>query len=84
MPLSKIDRAMLQLERSWWNMDGSKEQNIRATFQFSPSIYYARLGELLNTEEALAFDPLLVRRLRRQRDRRRAARVAANAGGPIS
>jgi hypothetical protein len=39
------------------------------------------LTDLLDDPDALAYDPLLVRRLRRARDRRRRARVE---GRPVS
>jgi hypothetical protein len=39
------------------------------------------LNELLNSPEAAAYDPLVVRRLRRQRDRRRRARFEGRSAG---
>ncbi|MND09375.1 hypothetical protein D3C83_326470 [compost metagenome] len=44
-----------------------KTDRIRADLGISSSTYYKRLAELIDTPEALAFDPLLVRRLRRRR-----------------
>ena len=73
MALSERDRAILDFERSWWTEEGAKEAAIRRRFQLSPGRYYQVLGALLATPEAAAYDPLVVRRLRRQRvDRRRA------------
>ena len=43
--------------------------------------YYHLIGELIYDPEALDYDPLLIRRLRRVRDRRRRARVE---GRPMS
>jgi hypothetical protein len=82
MPLSSRDRAILDFERNWWSVPGPKEQEIRRRFELSPTRYYQLLGELLESSEALAYDPLVVRRLRRLRDRRRRARwVGRPAGG---
>jgi hypothetical protein len=74
MPLSDRDRAIIDFERSWWAEPGPKEQAIRNRFALSATRYYQLLGELLDNDEALAYDPLLLRRLRRMRDRRRRAR----------
>ncbi len=75
--LTDRDREMLELERYWWQYAGAKEQAIREKFDMSATRYYQVLNALIDTEEALAFDPLLVKRLRRlraQRQRRRSAR----------
>lgn len=74
MPLSDRDRAILDFEREWWTLDGSKEAAIRARFALSPARYYQLLAALIDTPDAMAYDPLLVRRLRRTRERRRRAR----------
>ena len=76
---SLTDRAreVLELERYWWQYAGAKEQAIREKFDMSATRYYQMLNALIDTEEALAFDPLLVKRLRRlraERQRRRSAR----------
>ena len=74
MALTERDRAILDFERSWWREPGPKEQAIKDRFELSSTRYYEILGELLAMAEAEAYDPLVVRRLRRQRDRRRRAR----------
>lgn len=68
--LTKRERAVLAFERDWRAHDGNKQQMIKVHFGFSPSYYYALLGELIERPEAEAADPLLVRRLRRQRRER--------------
>lgn len=83
MALSDRDRAILDFERSWWAEPGPKETAIRERLELSPTRYYELLAELLDDDEALAYDPLVVRRLRRLRDRRRRARFEGRtAGGP--
>jgi hypothetical protein len=83
MALSDRDRAILDFERSWWTQPGTKDAAIRASFELSPTRYYQVLNELLDTPDAYDYDPLVVRRLRRHRDRRRRARYEGrSAGGP--
>jgi hypothetical protein len=74
MELTDRDRAILDFERSWWAEAGPKEALIREKFELSATRYYQILNELLEAPEAYAYDPLVVRRLRRLRDRRRRAR----------
>jgi len=74
MPLSTRERAILDFERTWWSLPGPKEVTIRQEFDLSPTRYYQLLSELLDSTDAMQYDPLVVRRLRRVRDRRRRAR----------
>lgn len=78
--LSERDREILSLERLWWQYAGAKEQAIRDKFDMSATRYYQVLNALLDREEALAFDPLLVKRLRRMRERRQRSRSARRLG----
>ena len=74
--LSGTDHAILDFERAWWRSPGPKADAIRAELSMSPSVYYRRLGALIDRPEAMEADPLLVRRLRRDRaDRRRTRHV---------
>ncbi len=74
MPLTERDKAILDFERSWWSEPGPKETAIRERFELSGTRYYAILNELLDDPASLDYDPLVVRRLRRLRDRRRKQR----------
>jgi len=65
--LSADDRALLAFECTWWVEPGLKTDRIRTELGISSSTYYKRLNELIDAPEALEFDPLLVRRLRRRR-----------------
>jgi hypothetical protein len=79
--LDERDREMLDFEREWWKYAGAKEQAIRARFDLSTTRYYELLNRLIDLDEAVAHDPMLVKRLRRlrsQRQRQRAARRASN------
>ncbi|MGI8663148.1 MAG: DUF3263 domain-containing protein [Acidimicrobiales bacterium] len=81
MPLTDRDRAILEFERSWWSEPGPKELAIRAHFELSSTRYYEIIGDLLDDPEAMAYDPLVVRRLRRLRERRRRARFEGRSAG---
>ena len=74
MALSDRERAILDFERTWWAETGPKELAIRERFQLSATRYYQVLNALLESPDAIEYDPLVVRRLRRLRDRRRRAR----------
>jgi hypothetical protein len=80
--LNERERAILDFERSWWMRDGSKEAAIKDELGLSSARYYQLLGGLLKDDDALAYDPLLVRRLRRLRDRRRRARFEGPSATP--
>ena len=81
MPLSARDRAVLDFERSWWTMPGPKGSAIRERFDLSPARYYQVLAALLESPDAHAYDPLVVRRLRRRRERRRRVRFEGRPAG---
>lgn len=74
MGLTERDEAILDFERSWWDGSGPKAAAIQARFDLSSSRYYQLLHEIMDDPEALQLDPLLIRRLRRERDRRRRER----------
>lgn len=82
--LSEREMRILAFERNWWRQPGAKEQAVADTLGLSATRYYQLLNELIDRKEALAFDPVLVKRLRRQRARRqrlRAARTGHGEGG---
>jgi hypothetical protein len=78
--LSERDREILAFERQWWKYAGAKEQAIRDLFDMSATRYYQVLNALLDRPEALAADPMLVKRLRRLRTARQRARSARRLG----
>jgi hypothetical protein len=81
MGLSERDRAILDFEASWWTETGTKEASIRTRFGLSASRYRQILAVLVDSAEAESIDPFLVRRLRRDRDRRRRARYEGRPAG---
>jgi hypothetical protein len=74
--LSDRDREILAFERQWWKYAGAKEQAVRELFGLSATRYYQVLNALIDSPEALAHDPMLVKRLRRMRATRQRARSA--------
>jgi hypothetical protein len=78
--LSARDAEILAFERQWWKFAGAKEQAIRDKFQMSATRYYQVLNALIDKPEALAQDPLLVKRLRRLRSTRQRNRSAKRLG----
>ena len=74
--LSERDRAVLGFERQWWKYSGAKEAAIRELFDMSATRYYQLINSLIDTPEALEFDPMMVKRLRRMRSSRQASRSA--------
>ena len=77
MPLPDRERAILELERPWWTLDTPKDVLVRERLGCTTETFYVELNTLLDSPDAVRHDPLLVRRLRRLRDRRRRDRVEA-------
>lgn len=80
MTLSERERTLLDLETGWWRYAGDKETAIRESLDCPTGAYYAELNRLIDRPEAEAAYPLVVRRLRRQRERRRSQRSARRLG----
>jgi hypothetical protein len=80
--LDELTRAVLEFERAVAWAGASKERAIREALGITPTRYRQVLLGALARPEALAFDPMLVRRLRRLRDGRRRIRLARRLGHP--
>jgi Protein of unknown function (DUF3263) len=78
--LSRREHEMLTFERQWWRQAGAKETAIRDRFGVPPTRYYQVLNALVDRSDALAADPLLVRRLRRLRRARARTRSSQGSG----
>ena len=81
--LTEREQEVLAFERQWWKYAGAKEQAIRELFDMSATRYYQVLNALLDRPEAMAFDPMLVKRLRRLRAARQRARSARRLGATV-
>jgi hypothetical protein len=81
MALSERDRAILDFERDWALEEGSKETAIRHRLDLSQTRYRELLNDLVDSADALEYDPMVVRRLRKSRERRRQARFERRSAG---
>lgn len=75
--LSEQDRAILELEKQWWRYAGAKQQVIRDELGLTPTRYYQILNALLDDPAALLAEPVVIRRLQRQRQAHRAEHLSA-------
>ncbi|MHB8246321.1 MAG: DUF3263 domain-containing protein [Acidimicrobiales bacterium] len=73
MALTERQRLVLDLEREWWLHAPTKQAAIRQRLACSPTAYYAALRRLVSSPDALSYDPLVIKRLRRRRDEGRRA-----------
>ncbi|WP_141800731.1 DUF3263 domain-containing protein [Nocardioides sp. SLBN-35] len=74
---SERDRAMLEFERLRWRYAGAKDSAILEQFGMTRTRYSQVLNQLLDRPDAMAYDAVTVKRLRRLRDQRRAVRSTA-------
>ncbi|QDF17136.1 DUF3263 domain-containing protein [Gordonia rubripertincta] len=65
------DRALLDFAAQRWNYAGNQADGIRAEFGISVTRFWQKVNRILDTEEALAHNPVAVNRLRRLRSRAR-------------
>lgn len=73
--LTERQVSIIEFEATWWMQDEARDLAIRARFSCSTEEYSLELNQVLDHPDALSVDPLVVRRLRRQRERRRRARL---------
>jgi Protein of unknown function (DUF3263) len=78
--LDRREREILAFEGQWWKYAGAKEQAVRELFDMSATRYYQVLNALIDRSEALAYDPMLIKRLRRLRATRQRTRAARRLG----
>lgn len=78
------ERAILDLERTWWTFDLPKATVIREQLGMSPTRYYELLSLMLSGDAAYDYDPLTVARARRDRARRRRIRHEGHQINPRS
>ncbi len=66
--LSERDRRILDFEREWTRPAGAKDDAVRQEFGLTVTRYYQVLNTVIDSPAAIAYDPMLVRRLQRVRD----------------
>ncbi|MFH0411547.1 DUF3263 domain-containing protein [Corynebacterium sp. L4756] len=76
--LSQMDKEILDFELRAPQAIALKEKAIRAELDISPVRYHQRLNVILELPEALAYNPVLVKRLLRKRGQRDDIRRAAH------
>jgi hypothetical protein len=81
--LDERAKQILDFERESWKLSVVKERAIRERFGFSAARYHQLLNRAIDAPDAMAYDPMLVRRLRRVREARRRRRVAGRLGVPL-
>ena len=74
--LTDLETRILDFERNWWRFAGAKETAIKELFDLTAPRYYQLLNDLIDSDDALAASPMLVKRLRRLREARMQARTA--------
>ncbi len=83
MSMSAREVELIEYEGSWWQEPGSRADVIARRFGLTIDGYRDLVDELIDTEAALTHDPLVVRRLRRQRDNKRIQRSGQRTTGGI-
>lgn len=82
LTLTDHERRLIDFEREPWDMGygarGVKENAIRLYMGMSPTSFYQQLFALIDRPAAEAYDQGTVRRLRAERDARRAARASTS------
>lgn len=67
-------RSVLDFEKHWWKHQGNKAAQIQARLALSTARYYRLLNAAIDHPSAVEHDPMLVKRLRRLREVRKAQR----------
>ena len=81
MPMSSRDTELLMLEGSWWHEPGTKADVVAQRAGLTLMEFDAEIERIIDEPSALDIDPMLVRRLRRARDRRREERSGQRMTG---
>jgi hypothetical protein len=82
--LSAFERSLIDFEREWWLAAKKKNIEIRARFDMASSSYYRALNAVIARDEAMAYDPLTVRRVRKRREQARRDRIEGRRADPGS
>ena len=79
--LGERELAILRFEATWFTLDEDRHDAIRARFACSVEDYNLELNRVIDHPASMLEDPLVVRRLRRSRERRRRALLDGAAAG---
>jgi Protein of unknown function (DUF3263) len=81
-PLTAHERALIDFERSWWQLGSRKDTAVRERFDMSASSYYRALHGLIDRPESMEYDSLTVLRLRKRREQVRRDRIEGRRADP--
>ena len=73
-PLTELEMDILAFERQWWRYPGARETAVVERYGWSFTRHLQVVNALIDRPEALAYDPIVVKRLQRLREARRARR----------
>ena len=79
--LGERELAILRFEASWFTLDEDRHDAIRARFACSVEEYNLEVNRVIDNPASMLEDPLVVRRLRRNRERRRRSLLDGAAAG---
>ena len=64
--MTDTEMAILDFEREWWRHAGARDEEVARRWGMSAPEYRRRLIAIVVRPEAMAYDPLTVRRIRRR------------------
>lgn len=73
--LSSRDQRILDFEREWKRHAEAKEDAVHTVFGLTYARYYQVLNSIIDSPAALAYDPMLIKRLQRIRETRIQSRI---------
>jgi len=69
--LDELSKKILDFETKHWKYAGAKEVAITEQLGLQPTHYYQLLNRLVESDQALAHNPMLIKQLRGKRSTRR-------------
>ncbi|MGZ2225612.1 DUF3263 domain-containing protein [Glutamicibacter nicotianae] len=69
--LDELSQRILDFETQHWKYAGAKEAAISEQLDLQPAHYYQLLNRLIESDRALAHNPMLIKQLRSKRSTRR-------------
>lgn len=81
--LTELEIRILDFERENGAAAAGKDNAVLTQFGLTPARYYQVLNLVIDSPAALAYDPLLVRRLQRIRERRMRARFSFRTSNSV-
>lgn len=81
MAITALQKQLIDFEGSWWTYDAPKDQVVADQFSLTMPEYVEQLNEAVEADGAIEYNQLVVRRLRRLRNRRMRQRFEQIADG---